>query len=188
MLIGITGTNGAGKGAVVEYLVQKKGFAHYSMRDLIVEEIQNRGLEVNRVNMGAVGTDLRKIHGPSYFTDTFIARAGAAGQTDIVMESVRTLAEAENIRKHGGFTVGVDAPEQIRYARIIARKSPTDHVSFEQFREQEDAEYRPLDPTDPTQMNVLGVLATADYTLMNDGTFEEFQAKIEEMLTSLARR
>lgn len=188
MILGITGTNGAGKGVVVEYLVQKKGFTHYSMRDLIVEEIERMGLEVNRVNMGTVGTDMRKHHGPAYFTDTFIARAEATGVQNVVIESVRALAEAENIRKYGGFTVGIDAPVQVRYGRITERKSPTDQVSFEQFREQEDAEYRPLDASDPTQMNVLGVLETADYTLINDGTLEEFQAKIEEMITALTNR
>jgi dephospho-CoA kinase len=32
MIIGITGTDGAGKGAVVDYLVAQKGFTHYSGR------------------------------------------------------------------------------------------------------------------------------------------------------------
>jgi dephospho-CoA kinase len=186
MILGITGTNGAGKGSVVDYLVREKAFTHYSFRDLITEEVIRRGLEVIRPNMGAVGTDLRTLHGPAYFTDTFIARAEAEGRQNIIMESVRALAEAENIRAHGGFTVGVDAPEELRYARITERKSATDRVSFEEFRAQEDAEYYTKDPNDPAQMNVLGVLAAADYTLVNDGTLTELHAKIEAMLEELS--
>ncbi|MDB5189224.1 MAG: Dephospho-CoA kinase, partial [Parcubacteria group bacterium] len=37
MLIAITGTNGSGKGAVVEYLVSQKGFSRYTARAVILE-------------------------------------------------------------------------------------------------------------------------------------------------------
>ena len=37
-VFGITGTNGSGKGTVVEFLKQK-GFKHYSASELILEEI-----------------------------------------------------------------------------------------------------------------------------------------------------
>jgi dephospho-CoA kinase len=138
--------------------------------------------------MGSVGTDMRKKHGPAYFTDTFIARAKESGIGNVIMESIRTLAEAENINTHGGFVIGINAPVELRYARITERKSATDYVTFEQFREQEDAEYYTKDPTDPAQMNVLAVLAGADYTLVNDGTLPQLHAKIDEMLTTLASR
>ena len=44
-IIGITGTIGAGKGTIVDYLVKEKGYVHYSVRAFIAEEIQRRGLE-----------------------------------------------------------------------------------------------------------------------------------------------
>ena len=46
--IGITGTLGAGKGTIVDYLVQNRGFVHYSVRAFLIEEIKRRGLEANR--------------------------------------------------------------------------------------------------------------------------------------------
>ena len=42
--IGITGTLGAGKGTIVDYLVKNRGFVHYSVRAFITEEIKRRGL------------------------------------------------------------------------------------------------------------------------------------------------
>lgn len=36
-IIGITGTLGAGKGTIVEYLKDKKGFAHFSVREFLKE-------------------------------------------------------------------------------------------------------------------------------------------------------
>ena len=38
-IIGITGTIGAGKGTIVDYLVLQKGYEHYSVRSFIKEEI-----------------------------------------------------------------------------------------------------------------------------------------------------
>ena len=46
MIIGVTGTIGAGKGTVVDYLVQEKGFIHLSVRDYLLGEIRHRGMEV----------------------------------------------------------------------------------------------------------------------------------------------
>ena len=47
MIIGLTGSFGAGKGVVVDYL-KTKGFKHYAARDFITEEINRRNLPVNR--------------------------------------------------------------------------------------------------------------------------------------------
>ncbi|MBR5146904.1 MAG: AAA family ATPase, partial [Bacteroidales bacterium] len=45
-IIGITGTIGAGKGTIVDYLVKEKGYVHYSVREFLAEEVKKRGLEV----------------------------------------------------------------------------------------------------------------------------------------------
>ena len=59
IIIGITGTLGAGKGTIVDYMVNNLNFVHYSVRGFISEEIKRRGLEVNRDNLTAVANDLR---------------------------------------------------------------------------------------------------------------------------------
>ena len=51
MIIGITGTDGAGKGSVVDYLVKEKGFVHYSGRGVIVEAIEAKGGSVEVIKV-----------------------------------------------------------------------------------------------------------------------------------------
>jgi len=60
MIIGITGTLGAGKGTIASYLVKEKGFKHFSVREFLNKELQKRKLRLNRDNLVLVGNELRK--------------------------------------------------------------------------------------------------------------------------------
>jgi len=180
MIIGITGTNGAGKGTVVEYLVEK-GFTHYSARDFITAEIQKRGLEVNRDNTRAIANSLRQEYGPAYVIESLFYKAQEDGG-DAVIESVRTVGEAQFLKGQGAHIFAVDADQHTRYERIVGRGSALDKVSFEQFVEQEDRE---MASTDSWDMNISGVMALADYTLTNDGTVENLHAQVDAVLEKL---
>jgi dephospho-CoA kinase len=181
MIIGITGTLGAGKGAIVEYL-KKKGFKHYSVRAFITEEIERRGMPVNRDSMVSVGNDLRAKHGSSYCAEQLYERAkGEKG--DCIIESIRTPGEADALRKKGKFYLfAVDANPRIRYERAAKRGTSTDRVSFEVFVENEKRE---MTSKDPNKQNIGKVIEMADFTFENDGTIEELNKKVEKVLAKL---
>ena len=150
-IIGITGTLGAGKGTIVDYLIQHYGFKHYSVRGYLIEEAQRRGLEINRDTFVEVANDLRAKHSPSFITDELYRQAEADG-SNAVIESVRTPGEVESLRKNEHFLLfAVDADPKIRYERIVDRNSETDHVTFETFLENERRE---MSSTDPNHQNI----------------------------------
>src|ERR1041385_3771469 len=120
MIIGITGTLGAGKGAVVDYLVEKKGFRHYSVREFLKRIIQERGMPNNRDSMLSVANELRAKYGPGYIAECLLSEAQAS-RGDAVIESVRTVGETEYLKSHGAKTWAVDAKREIRYTRIVGR-------------------------------------------------------------------
>lgn len=182
MIIGITGTNGAGKGTVVDYLVEN-GFKHYSGRGFITEEIQKRGLPVNRDNTRLVANDLRQQHGPAYIAESLYARAQATGG-DAIIESIRAVGEAEFLKQHGAYILAVDADRKVRYERVVGRGTELDKVTFEQFCEQEDRE---MGATDAWDMNIAGVMRMADYIITNDGTFEELRAQVGQILEGIKK-
>lgn len=177
MIIGITGTNGAGKGTVVEFLKQQ-GFRHYSARDFIVEEVTRRGLPVNRDNTRLTANDLRREHGPGYVLIELYKRA-VEGGGNAVLESMRTVGEAEALKEKGVIIWAVDADRKARYERSVLRGTDLDKISFEKFCEQEDRE---MQGTEPWDMNVFGVMKLADRIFTNDGTPGELSAQVKEAL------
>lgn len=177
VIVGITGTLGAGKGTLVNYLITEQGFVHYSAREFIVGEITRRGLEVNRDSMTSVANDLRAKHSPAYVIEELYRQAFKSGN-NAVIESIRTPGEIEFLKKQGNFIlVAVDADPQIRYNRIILRASETDHVSFETFKNNEKREFT---TTDPNKQNLGKCIALADIVLNNNGTVEELYTSFAE--------
>ncbi len=181
MIIGITGSFGAGKGTVVEYLKTEKGFTHYSASGFIVEEVERRGLEVNRDTMVVVANDLRESHGPGYIIDSLYSRAKEQGG-DVAIESLRAVAEVKRIKELGGVVLGITAEPEVRYAHSVARNSVKDHVSYEKWLSQELTESNQIDPT---KQNIFGALKESDYVITNNGSLEDLYQQVEQFLRSV---
>jgi dephospho-CoA kinase len=180
--IGITGTIGAGKGTIVDYLVNEKGFSHFSVRSFLLEELRKRGLPENRDALFNIGNELRSLHGPSYVTDQLFASAERSG-LNCVIESIRTTGEIESLRKKKGFIlIAVDADPALRYDRIVQRNSETDRVSFQTFLENENRE---MISHDPSRQNLRACIRQADWVLENNGTREDLILQAEKVLEKI---
>lgn len=180
--IGITGTLGAGKGTIVDYLVQNKGFVHYSVRSFITEEIKRRNMPVNRDSMTEVGNDLRAQHSPSYIVEQLYAQAQASG-CNCIIESVRTPGEISALRGKSNFYLfAVDADPKVRYERAVLRGSETDHVSYEAFIANEQRE---MTSDDPNKQNLRVCIEQADFRFDNGGSIEDLHKQVEEVLKQI---
>ncbi len=181
-IIAITGTIGAGKGTIVEYL-QTKGFAHYSARDFFLKEVRRRNLPETRDNILMIANELRKNHFPGYTIGELLKEAQAHGQ-DAVIESIRAFGEVDLLKEQapGFILLAVDADLKVRYDRIVKRGSSTDNVTFEKFVADENKE---MDAKEPWQTNIKGCMKQADFLLSNNGSVEELHQKIDDMLAKI---
>ncbi|MBW3020866.1 AAA family ATPase [Candidatus Woesearchaeota archaeon] len=181
MIIGITGTLGAGKGTIVNFLI-KRGFKHHSVREFLIKELTKKDLEINRDNMTSLANELRFKFGPSYIVEQLYNEAKNENK-DCIIESIRAIGEVEALRKKGNFyLLAVDADRKIRYERILKRNSSTDNISFEKFCEQEDVE---MNNDDINKQNLRKCIEMADYVFENNGSIEDLKSKIEEFIEDI---
>ncbi len=184
IIIGITGTLGAGKGTIVDYLVKKRGFNHYSVRNYLIEIIKQRNLEVNRDNMTSIANELRKQNHPAYIIEQLFRKAKKNGENAII-ESIRTPGEIDFLRKTGGFYLfAVDAPPTVRFERIKLRASETDKVNFKTFIANEKRE---MQTGDPNKQNLMECIKMADFKFDNSDNLNHLYKQIDSVLLKILK-
>jgi len=178
MIIGIVGTNGSGKGSVVDYL-KEIGFIHYSVRAFIENLLEKEGIFPSRRNLIMKGNELRKQKGADYIIKE-IYNKSASETSDIVIESIRCLAEITFLKKKKDVLIfGVDANTKLRFSRIKKRNSNTDHISYDSFIKEEMLE---LSNVSEFKQNILGCISKADYVFYNNGTKEELNYQLDKVI------
>ncbi len=180
ILIGLTGTLGAGKGTVVDYLVREKGFTHYSVSEFLADEAERRGYGRDRMARHNTANEFRA-KGATTLMEAVVARAvqeGRGGER-VIIDPQHTLAEVEFIKSRGGIEIAVDAKLTLRYDRIKKRGSEKDNVTYEEFIAVQEKE---MSSSNPNENNLGAAIQAAQYHLTNDGTKEELYAQIEEVL------
>lgn len=180
--VGITGTLGAGKGTVVNYLVANKGFRHYSVRDYLRKELESRNMPVNRDTLTSIANKLRAEHGPAYLVEQLFREAQKDGQNSII-ESIRNPGEIENLRQQEGFfLLAVDAEARLRYKRIRSRNSETDQVSYHKFMQNEERE---MHSTDPNNQSLMACIHMADFVIVNNSNILNLHRSVEDFLNAI---
>ncbi len=183
LIIGITGTLGAGKGTIVDYLTTQKGFKHYSVGDYLTRELQKQNRAVDRNGMREIANEIRTKFGPDYITQKLFEEAKANGSNAII-ESIRNPKEAKFIKDKGGYLFAVNANQKTRYERITSRGSVKDSVSFAEFKIQEEKE---KSSTDPNAQNLSKCILMADYKFDNNGTIPELYEKVEKTIENIKK-
>lgn len=148
------------------------------MTNIILE----RGMELNRDSFVAVANELREKNTPSFIAEELYAKAKEADK-DCIVESIRTVGEITALRSKGNFHLfAVDADQKLRYKRIVERASETDKVNFETFVANEERE---MNSNDPNKQNLTACMKLADYTFVNNGSFDALYRQIDEALTEI---
>lgn len=181
-VIGITGTLGAGKGTIVDYLTKHHGFSHYSVRSYLTKKLHELHREVNRDTMVALANELREKNSPSFIVEELL-REAKASNSNCIIESIRTVGEINALRDAGGFVLfAVDANPKLRYERVVLRGSETDKIDFDTFAANEARE---MNSTDPNKQNLSACMAMADYRFVNDNDFDALYRQVDDVLGQL---
>lgn len=180
VLLGITGTNAAGKDTLAEFL-ENKGFIRRSLSDEIRKECEVRGIPLTRENLIQLGTQLREKEGNSVLAKR--ALAGTNPDVHYTFASVRNPFEVDELKKSGNFfLIFVDAPIEARFERAKKRNREKEAQSFDEFKKMEEREYS---SANAASQQLMKVKEMADFVVINDGSFESFYEKIDSLLDKL---
>ena len=183
ILLGVTGTNGAGKGVFVTYLKDQYGASHYSVRNYLVQSLKEQGLPTDRPAMRSLANSIRNNQHGAYIIEA-LCRQAQQDPGIVIIESIRNPMEIDFLKRWNAKSklVAIDAPQELRYQRAIERSSSTDAIDFETFKAQEASEWV---NDDPKAQQVGLCMQRADFTLMNAGGLRDFQQAIDAWLFSV---
>lgn len=177
MLIGLTGSYGAGKEEVAHYL-ETKGFIHYSLSDLIREELKKEKTEITRENLIRKGNQLREKFGPGVLSLKVLEKLRT--RDNFVISSLRNTEEIRTLsqRRPDSILVYVDAPLKLRFQRVARRARENDPQTLEEFRQKEKIEQS--EKHSGQQLHKCRQLAKI--ILSNDGTLNDLYNKVDLFL------
>lgn len=182
MIIGLTGKNAAGKGEAASYL-KSKGFIYYSLSDALREEATKKGLEHSRENLINMGNDLRKRYGSNYLAiqinDKIKRQLKHNKNQNFVIDSIRSPYEAKELMKNNNFVlVGIDAPIELRFKRLLERNRSGDAKTLDEFKKQEQRE----NLKNKANQQLDATLKLAQEIIINDSTLTELHDKVNNLV------
>lgn len=174
MIVGLTGGLCAGKGEVANYL-KSLGFVFFSLSDVIRIEADKNNIPKTRENLIVLGNKLRKEYGNGVLAKRI--KEILPKNNNLIVDSIRNTEEIKELRELPGFIlIGVDALEETRFARMLARNRPGDPKTLEEFRKtNEDLEIE-------HGQRVQKCMKMADCILVNNVAIEQMHKKIDKLL------
>ncbi len=174
VVVGVAGMPGAGKGAF-RRVIQRMGHPVVIMGDEVREEAKRRNLKPTPENLGKVMLQLREVEGPAAVAKRCIPKLKKTKEEVVVVDGIRSLHEVEEFKKHfPNFTIiALHTSPKTRYQRLSQRKRSDDPKSWETFMQRDLREL---------SVGLGAVIATADHTIVNEGTLAQLRSRIQRVL------
>lgn len=175
----MTGLLAAGKTTVSQYLVKNHGASIYAFSTPLRDILDRVYLEHTRKNMQDLSSDLRETFSQDILSTTIAHDVKKDQNNIVIVEGVRRLSDIKHLRNLPGFKlINFTADQKIRWERLVARnQNPDDSKkTFEEFQQDEQAE---------AEQQIAEVAATAEFTIDNNGSIEEAEKQIEEILKKI---
>ena len=179
MIIGIAGRIAAGKETLTKVL-RDKGFNYFETRKVIIEGLNEKGLELSRTNMQDLADKWRGEYGEGALMRKILEKIDT--NENWIIDSLRNAGEARHMReKLGGnfILIAVDAPQKIRFERIVKRSKQSDMLDWNDFLKVDERDN--FDPDNSMGQQTGKLIEIADFVVMNDKDLDSAIDQIEKI-------
>lgn len=178
-VIGVTGMPGSGKG-IVAGVARSLGFQIVRMGDVIREEAHSREAKI-----GETAVNLRKEYGDFIVAERCIHKikqlsSDNGDQNFFIVEGIRSPFEVELFQENfKDFKVlSVNSSPETRFKRLSYRKRADDSNIKSEFNKRDNRELK---------FGIGEVIATSDYTVVNEGSIKRLKKVIRSILSNEIR-
>jgi len=182
----IVGMAGSGKSIVSDELV-KQGFAFLRFGQITLDEIKEKGLELNEKNEKKIREDFRQKYGMGAFATLNIPKLNKLlKKSNVVVDGLYSWSEYKILKKKYGdvmYILAVYAPPKTRYKRLSNRSIEND--SNQRFRSFSEEEAKSRDYSELENIEKGGPIAMSSFTIINTGTIDELEEDTKKTLSQI---
>lgn len=175
-LIGTTGRLASGKGRMAKEILKQFDAEQLRFSDSLRAVLDMYGVPQSRDNIDALSTFLRATYGEQVLAKAVESKALKSSREIVIIDGVRRAIDMETLSKHPHFKlVYIDVRPEIRYERSKSRNENVGDadLTYDEFMKMDSAE---------PQQQIESLKSIADYVIDNNGSAEEFDAQIKDVL------
>lgn len=179
LIIGLVGQAGSGKGTVADMLREEYGAGYVRFSGILGELLDTLGIEKSRDNFIAISKAVRDAFGEDVLSYAVEKKSLTAPEEIIVVDGIRRPEDIVALEPLPQFKlISIDVSPELRFERMKKRgeKAGETDMTWEEFQAQEDAE---------TERTIPSVMERAWKTIPNEGTKEELESAVREIMKDL---
>jgi len=178
-ILAFTGMPASGKSVAVQ-IAKEKSIPVIRMGDADWEETKKQGLKLNDKNVGFVANSMREKYGNDIWAQKTIEKIKLLHKTDnLVIDGIRNREEIDFFKKELGsdfVVIAIHAFDETRKKRVLARGRKDDSKEIKDIEERDRRELG---------WGLGEVIISADITISNEGSIDEFRDKIRKTLDEI---
>jgi dephospho-CoA kinase len=181
-LVGVTGFAGSGKTTAVKHLEKLTGGQVLYLGQTVLDEVGVRGLSQTRENELQVRIDLRRQNGPAALAIPYVDKVAEcfANGIPVFVDAIFVREEFDLLKSRvpaaAARLLAIEASFSVRQTRLALRLE----------RKFSAEELQKRDNTERMELRTDALIASADYKISNEQTFEEFYCRLAEFVTRCA--
>ncbi len=178
LIVGFVGEAGCGKGTAADLLREKYGSGYFRFSAILGDVLSRLFIEKTRDNFIKVSQALRGEFGEDILSYTIEQETLASSEEIVVVDGIRRVEDIIALEPLPQFKlIAITASPEKRFERMKGRgeKAGESTMTWEQFIEEGKA---------PTEITIPTVMQRARETVSNEGTREEFETRIHELMNA----
>ncbi|MEH2156821.1 AAA family ATPase [Nostoc sp.] len=181
-IIAIVGMSGSGKSVVAGYL-NNNGFPLIHFGEIIIREVEKRGLAITPQNEQIVREEIRQKYGMDVCAQLSlpIIKSTLLEHQLVVIDGLYSFSEYKTLKKEFKdelLVIAIFTPKSLRYERL----------TFRQERPLKIAEAEKRDFMEIEGIEKGGPIAMADITIINDGNQSQLYRNLQSLLAEILQQ